>query len=158
MFFWNSHAFSMIQQMLAIWPDSSAFSKTTLTIREFMVHVLLKPGLENFECYFISVWDDNCLTYCVGFCIASTWISYKYAYVPSLLNPAPTSHPTPPLEVGTEHWVRSLCHSANPHVLPLLRAVLDLSPCSSLFVPPSPSPAGSPSPFSASFFLFWSCK
>ena len=29
---------------------SSAFSKTSLNIWEFMVHVLLKPGLENFEC------------------------------------------------------------------------------------------------------------
>ena len=28
---------------------SSAFSKTSSNIREFMVHVLLKPGLENFE-------------------------------------------------------------------------------------------------------------
>ena len=27
---------------------SSAFSKTSLNIREFTVHVLLKPGLENF--------------------------------------------------------------------------------------------------------------
>ena len=31
---------------------SSAFSKTSLNVREFMVHVLLKPGLENFEHYF----------------------------------------------------------------------------------------------------------
>ena len=31
---------------------SSAFSKTNLNIRKFMVHVLLKPGLENFEHYF----------------------------------------------------------------------------------------------------------
>ena len=35
--------------------DSSAFSKTSLNIRKFMVHVLLKPGLENFEHYFISM-------------------------------------------------------------------------------------------------------
>ena len=28
---------------------SSAFSKTSLNISKFMVHVLLKPGLENFE-------------------------------------------------------------------------------------------------------------
>ena len=28
---------------------SSAFSKTSLNMRQFMVHVLLKPGLENFE-------------------------------------------------------------------------------------------------------------
>ena len=34
---------------------SSAFSKTRLNIREFTVHVLLKPGLENFEHYFTSM-------------------------------------------------------------------------------------------------------
>ena len=34
---------------------SSAFSKTSLNICEFMVHVLLKPGLENFEHYFTSL-------------------------------------------------------------------------------------------------------
>ena len=44
MFFWNSLAFSMIQQMLV--SGSSAFSKTSLNIWKFTVHVLLKPGLE----------------------------------------------------------------------------------------------------------------
>ena len=34
---------------------SSASSKTSLNIRKFMVHVLLKPGLDNFEHYFTSV-------------------------------------------------------------------------------------------------------
>ena len=34
---------------------SSAFSKTSLNIRKFMVHILLKPGLENFEHYFTSM-------------------------------------------------------------------------------------------------------
>ena len=34
---------------------SSAFSKTSLNIWKFMVRVLLKPGLENFEHYFTSV-------------------------------------------------------------------------------------------------------
>ena len=34
---------------------SSAFSKTSLNIRKFMVLVLLKPGLENFEHYFTSM-------------------------------------------------------------------------------------------------------
>ena len=34
---------------------SSAFSKTSLNIWEFAVHVLLKLGLENFEHYFTSV-------------------------------------------------------------------------------------------------------
>ena len=34
---------------------SSAFSKTSLNIWKFPVHILLKPGLENFEHYFASV-------------------------------------------------------------------------------------------------------
>ena len=35
--------------------DSSAFSKSSLNIWKFMVHVLLKPGLENLEHYFTSM-------------------------------------------------------------------------------------------------------
>ena len=34
---------------------SSAFSKSSLNIWKFSVHILLKPGLENFEHYFVSV-------------------------------------------------------------------------------------------------------
>ena len=34
---------------------SSAFSKSNLNIWKFMAHVLLKPGLENFEHYFVSM-------------------------------------------------------------------------------------------------------
>ena len=34
---------------------SSAFSKSSLNIWKFMVHVLLKRGLKNFEYYFASV-------------------------------------------------------------------------------------------------------
>ena len=40
---------------------SSAFSKTRLNIWKFRVHILLKPGLENFEHYSTGVWDEcNC--------------------------------------------------------------------------------------------------
>ena len=40
---------------------SSAFSKTSLNIGKFMVHILLKPGMENFKHYFTSMWDEcNC--------------------------------------------------------------------------------------------------
>ena len=35
--------------------DSLAFSKSSLNIWKFMVHILLKPGLENFEHYFVSM-------------------------------------------------------------------------------------------------------
>ena len=37
---------------------SSAFSKSSLNIWKFLVHILLKPGLENIEHYFASVWDE----------------------------------------------------------------------------------------------------
>ena len=33
---------------------SSAFSKTSWNIQKFMIHILLKPGLENFKHYFAS--------------------------------------------------------------------------------------------------------
>ena len=37
---------------------SSAFSKSRLDIWKFILHILLKPGLENFEHYFTSLWDE----------------------------------------------------------------------------------------------------
>ena len=41
--------------------DTSAFSKSSLNIWKFSVHVLLKPGLENFEHHFDSMWNEcNC--------------------------------------------------------------------------------------------------
>ena len=42
--------------------DSSAFCKSSLNIWKFIVHILLKPGLENFKHYFASMWDQcNCV-------------------------------------------------------------------------------------------------
>ena len=53
---------------------SSAFSKSSLNIWKFMGHVLLKPGLENFEHYFASVWDEcNCAVVWAFFGIAFLW-------------------------------------------------------------------------------------
>ena len=37
--------------------DSSAFSKSSLYIWKFSVHVPLKPGLKDFECNLISTWN-----------------------------------------------------------------------------------------------------
>ena len=53
---------------------SSAFPKTSLNIRKFTVHILLKPGLENFEHYLTSVWDEyNCAVVRAFFGIAFLW-------------------------------------------------------------------------------------
>ena len=54
---------------------SSAFSKSSsLNIWKFLIEVLLKPGLENFEHYFASVWDEcNCAVVWTFFAIAFLW-------------------------------------------------------------------------------------
>ena len=60
---------------------SSAFSKSSLNIWKFTVHVLLKPSLENFEHYFTSVWDECASTICELICLLSLnpiriWVKY----------------------------------------------------------------------------------
>ena len=53
---------------------SSAFSKTSLNIWKFTVHLLLKPGLENFEHHFANVWDEcNYAVVWAFFGIAFLW-------------------------------------------------------------------------------------
>ena len=53
---------------------SSAFSKSSFNTWKFTVHILLKPGLENFEHYFTSVWDEcNCVVVWTFFSIAFLW-------------------------------------------------------------------------------------
>ena len=53
---------------------SSAFFKTSLNTWKFMVHVLLKPDLENFKHHFTSVWDEcNCAVVWAFLGIAFLW-------------------------------------------------------------------------------------
>ena len=53
---------------------SSAFSKSRLNIWKFLVHILLKAGLENFEHFFASVWDEcSCAVVWMFFGIAFLW-------------------------------------------------------------------------------------
>ena len=54
--------------------SSSAFSKSSLNIWKFSVHILLKPSLENFEHYFASMWDEyNCVVVWTLFGIVFHW-------------------------------------------------------------------------------------
>ena len=55
---------------------SSAFSKSKVNIQKFLVHILLKLSLENFEHYFSSMWDEcNCVVVWTFFGIAFLWDS-----------------------------------------------------------------------------------
>ena len=53
---------------------SSAFSKSSLNIWKFLIHILLKPSLENFEHIFAGLWDGcNCVVVWAFFGIALLW-------------------------------------------------------------------------------------
>ena len=53
---------------------SSAFFKSSLNIWKFSIHALLKPGLENFQHYFASMWDEySCVVVWAFFGIAFLW-------------------------------------------------------------------------------------
>ena len=71
---------------------SSAFSKTSLKIWKFMVHVLLKPVLENFEHYFASVWDEcNCAVVWAFFGIQIKCLSLGLEWKLTFSSPVPTA-------------------------------------------------------------------
>ena len=58
--------------------DSSACSKTSLNNWKFTVHILLKPGLENFEHFFTNMWGEcNCAVVWAFFGIAFPWDWYE---------------------------------------------------------------------------------
>ena len=75
MFSWNLLAFfkdpADVQNLSSA---SSVFSKTSLNIWKLTLDVLLKPGLENFEHYFSSMWDEcNCMVVWAFGGIAFLW-------------------------------------------------------------------------------------
>ena len=71
MFFWNSCFFHDPTDVGNLISGPSVFSKTSLNIWKFTVHLSLKLGLENFEHYLTSVWDEcNCAVVWAFFGIA----------------------------------------------------------------------------------------
>ena len=67
LFRWSSGCWQLIS-------GSSSFFKYSLNIWTFTVHILLKPGLENFECYFASMRDEcSCAAVWAFFGIALLW-------------------------------------------------------------------------------------
>ena len=83
LFWWYSRCWQLIS-------GSSAFPKTSLNIWKFTVHILLKPGLENFEHYFASMWDEcNCAVVWTFFGIVLLWdwnVNWPFPVLWPLLN------------------------------------------------------------------------
>ena len=60
---------------------SCSFYKFNLNIWKFTVHILLKPGLENFQHYFARVWNEhNCIIVWTFFGIAFLWNWWKLTF------------------------------------------------------------------------------
>ena len=60
---------------------SSDFSKTSLNIWKFTVHVLLRTGLENFEHYFTTMWNEyNCTVVWAFFGFAFLGLEWKLKF------------------------------------------------------------------------------
>ena len=97
----------MIQWMLAIWSlGFSAFSKSSLNIWKFLVHVLLKPGLENFEHYFANVWDECDCAIVWAFFVTSFLWDWKDNW------PFPVLWPLLNFPNLLEYWVQHLTTSS----------------------------------------------
>ena len=69
---------------------SSTFPKSSLYIWKFLVHILLKPGLGNFEHYFASIWNEcNCVVVQAFFGTALLWDwNENWPFRPPYLPPA----------------------------------------------------------------------
>ena len=66
-----SYSFDDLADVGNLVSGSSAFSKSSLNMWKFTIHILLKPGLENFDHYFASVWDEcSCMVVWIFFGIA----------------------------------------------------------------------------------------
>ena len=68
------HFFSDSKDVSYLISGSFAFSKYSLNIWKFLVHILLQPSLKNFEYYFVGMWDEgNCGVVWAFFGIAFLW-------------------------------------------------------------------------------------
>ena len=80
----------MIKWMLAIWSDSSVSRKPSLYLWKFLVHIVLKPGLKEFEQNLADVWNEhNCMVVWTFFDIVFLWDwneTWPFPVLWSLLN------------------------------------------------------------------------
>ena len=121
-FWWSTHGFGVVNKAEDVFLEfsqffldpmdignlisgSSGFSKSRLNIWEFLVHILLKPSLENFEHYFASMWNGvqlcgslNILWLCLSWDWDENWPFFspvataKFSKFACILNVALSQH------------------------------------------------------------------
>ena len=118
MFFWNSCFFNDPVDVGNLISGSSAFSKISWNIWKFTIPVLLKPGVENFEHYFTSMWDEcNC---------AVVWAFFGIAFLLGLEWKLTFSSPVATAEFSKFAGILSAALSQH-HLLRFERAPLNMS-------------------------------
>ena len=80
--------------------DSSVFSKSSLNVWKFRVHLLLKSGLENFEHYSTSMWDE-----CRACAPLQTRRSCTMVLEKTLENPLDCKEIQPVYPKGNQSWM-----------------------------------------------------
>ena len=114
------------------------------------VVTMLLAGILFFKCIFNR--RIIALQCCVGFCCMTTWISYKYAYIPSFLSLSPNRHPTPLGRYRALSWAPCAIHLLPTSYLPT-HGSADMSVLLSQFVLPTASSTVSTRLFSMSASL-----
>ena len=80
MFFWNSLFYDPTDVGNLV-SGSSALSKSRLNIWKFLVRILLKPRLKNFEHYFASMWNEcNCVSLNILWHYPSLGLKWKLTF------------------------------------------------------------------------------
>ena len=90
------------------------------------------PEVRFYFILYLFLIEGLLLYICVGFCHTSTWISHRYTYVPSLLNPLPPPTPPHPSRLSKSTGLSSLSHVVTSHWLSVLQMVVYIFPCYSL--------------------------
>ena len=130
-------------------PDKSCFNcyHSFLSLYSFILF---------FECAFCTLfyWIIIALQCCVSFCCTTTWISYTYTYIPSLLSLPPTPNPT--LLVITEHQAElSVLYSIFPLAVWFTHGAVCMSMPLSQFIQPLPFPPWYPYACSLHLLLYF---
>ena len=82
---WNKNCTFLVLWLLLSFPSFLMYWVQPFNIWNFTVHIRLKPGLENFEHYFTSMWDEcSCVLVWAFFCIVFLWFWNEHGPFPVL--------------------------------------------------------------------------
>ena len=134
---------SVLSDAFLLHPSQPSFPRAGISLGFFPSETHLEELDFKKKKLFIFNWRITSLQYCADFCHTSTWISHRFTYISSLLNPPRTSHPS---RLPQSPGLSSLDHIANAYWSFVLQmAVVYMFPCYCLHSS-HPLPPHSPCP------------